>query len=169
MNHTGKLKMDDYIQACGLTQLVSVDLLIKNEEGKYLLGMRRNSPAKNTYFVPGCRAYKGESIRFALIRTMKTEIGCLLKDLKFYGMYEQMYENDNPGDVKDLDTHYVVFAYEGTLPASLDTSQFQEQHSDFIWMTPKEIVESQEVHIYTKYYFFKNPQNRVTRANSLSE
>jgi colanic acid biosynthesis protein WcaH len=164
MNYTGKLNIEDYTRACGLTQIVSVDLLIKNKEGKYLVGLRRNSPAKNTYFVPGCRAYKGESIRFALQRTMKTEIGCLLNNIKIYGMFEQMFSNDNPLDIEGVDTHYVVFAYEGTIPETFDISKFQDQHSDSAWMTPKEIMESDKVHMYTKYYFFRNPENCVTLA-----
>ena len=57
MNRNGKLNMEEYIQACALAQIVALDLLIKNNEGKYLLGMRRNPPAKNTYFVPGSRAF----------------------------------------------------------------------------------------------------------------
>ena len=87
MNRNGKLNIEDYVQAYALTQIVSIDLLIKDKEGKYILGLRRNPPAKNTYFVPGCHVFKGENVKKALIRTMKQEIGCVLNNIEFYGVY----------------------------------------------------------------------------------
>ncbi len=35
------------------TPLISVDLVIKNNEGQILLGKRTNRPAKGFWFVPG--------------------------------------------------------------------------------------------------------------------
>lgn len=163
MNRNGKLNMEEYIQACALTQIVALDLLIKNNEGKYLLGLRRNPPAKNTYFVPGSRAFKGEDIMNALIRTMKQELGCVLDNIEFYGIYEHMYQNDNPGQIQGVDTHYVVITFEGTIPDSFDQAQFQKQHSDVKWMTPKEILDSDEVHKFSQYYFCDYPPNCVVR------
>jgi colanic acid biosynthesis protein WcaH len=163
MNRSGKLNMEEYVQACTLTQIVSVDLLIKDKEGKYLFGLRRNPPAKNTYFVPGCRAFKGEELINALIRTMKEEIGCELNDIEFYGVYEHMYKNDNPGDTPGVDTHYVVIVFKGNIPDSFDQDQFQKQHSDAKWMTPKEILDSEEVHKFSQYYFSEHPPNCVVR------
>ncbi len=169
MNRKGKLNMDEYVQACALTQIVSVDLLVSNTDGKYLVGMRKNPPAKNTYFVPGCRAYKGENINDALVRTMQTELGCVLKDVEFYGMFEHFYKGDNPADVLGVDTHYVVFAYEGIIPEMFDNDQFQEQHADAKWMTKKELLNSDQVHDITKYYFTKHPPNCVVRFSLRDE
>ncbi|HGT8289544.1 TPA: GDP-mannose mannosyl hydrolase, partial [Escherichia coli] len=43
-----------------LTPLISIDLLIENENGEYLFGLRNNRPAKNKFFVPGGRIRKNE-------------------------------------------------------------------------------------------------------------
>ena len=42
--------------------LVSIDLIVKNREGKILLGLRINKPAQNTWFVPGGRIRKDETL-----------------------------------------------------------------------------------------------------------
>ncbi|MHC5075082.1 MAG: GDP-mannose mannosyl hydrolase, partial [Planctomycetota bacterium] len=50
-----EIKDDEFINVIKLTPLVSIDLLIKNADGKYLLGLRENEPAGNYWFVPGGR------------------------------------------------------------------------------------------------------------------
>ena len=57
-----------------------------------------------------------------------------------------MYQNDNPVDTPNVDIHYVVIVFKGTIPDSFELTQFQKQHSDAKWMTPKEILDSEEVH-----------------------
>jgi colanic acid biosynthesis protein WcaH len=42
--------------------LFSNDLLVKNEAGRFLLGLRTSAPAKGCWFVPGGRSYKGETL-----------------------------------------------------------------------------------------------------------
>ena len=51
--------------------LISIDLVVKNSEDKILLGQRVNKPAKNSWFVPGGRIYKDESIEQAFQRITK--------------------------------------------------------------------------------------------------
>lgn len=40
------------------TPLISIDLLVKNKKGEYLLGLRNNRPAQGYWFVPGGRIQK---------------------------------------------------------------------------------------------------------------
>ncbi|HCB8003312.1 TPA: GDP-sugar hydrolase WbdI, partial [Escherichia coli] len=46
---------DKFREIIKLVPLVSIDLLIENENGEYLFGLRNNRPAKNYFFVPGGR------------------------------------------------------------------------------------------------------------------
>ena len=55
------LSPDDFLLAGKLTQFVSIDLLVKHDD-KYLLGLRTNNPAINTYFVPGSKTHKNSSL-----------------------------------------------------------------------------------------------------------
>ncbi len=42
---------DKFREIIKLVPLVSIDLLIENENGEYLFGLRNNRPAKNYFFV----------------------------------------------------------------------------------------------------------------------
>jgi len=57
------------------TPLISIDLIVKNKEGKILLGKRKNRPAKGYYFVPGGRIFKNETIEQAFKNISKHELG----------------------------------------------------------------------------------------------
>ena len=58
------------------TPLISIDLIIRNEDGKALLGQRLNRPAQNYWFVPG-----GRILKMSLSRTHSKEL--LLKNWVF--------------------------------------------------------------------------------------
>lgn len=148
-----KLSPKDYLEACKLTQIVSIDLIVSDGKGKYLVGLRNNPPAKGTYFVPGGRVYKRESIEKAKSRIMMDELGDVMSDVKFHGVYEHYYPNENPSGVDGVDTHYVVLAYMGKTPLQFDILQFMDQHKDLLWLTKEEILQDKRVHPLTKAYF----------------
>ena len=133
------------------TPLVSIDLIVKNKEGKILLGKRKNRPARGYYFVPGGRIFKNERIEEAFKNISKNELGKALDidKAKFLGVYQHFYDDNYFGD--NTGTHYVVLAYE-VFEEDLDLKD-DEQHSDFIWLSPEEILKSKNVHPYTKDYF----------------
>jgi colanic acid biosynthesis protein WcaH len=70
--------------------LISIDLVVKNSQGQYLLGYRTNRPAKNYWFVPGGRIHKNESMDAAFLRLTEAELGSKLarKSARFLGPYE---------------------------------------------------------------------------------
>ena len=130
--------------------LISIDLVIKDSEGKVLLGKRINKPAKNSWFVPGGRIFKDESLDDAFIRTVKEELGLNIerKDAIFDKTYEHFYEN-NVFDDK-FSTHYIVLAHKikiDNLPI------LNNQHSDYKWFEVDELLQDKNVHKYTKDYF----------------
>src|SRR5215467_3092626 len=109
--------------------LLAIDLIVRSPEGLVLLGLRRNPPARDFWFVPGGRVFKNESSDQALRRISKEELGIELqtRDVKFRGIYDHIYE-DNVFEDPDFNTHYVVLAGECTLtPQALLPSE--EQHS----------------------------------------
>lgn len=158
-NFQGFVPDDEYYNIIKLTQLVSVDLLV-NHNGKYLLGKRKNSPAKNMFFVPGGKVYNNETIHMGLYRIAKDELGVNKFDsIKPLGVYEHIYD-DNYRDDKH-GTHYIVIPFEITINEEIDLIQFKTQHRELKWLSPDEILLDSEVHIYNKYYFMKNPPNLV--------
>ena len=59
--------------------LVSIDLVVFNQENKMLVGFRCNNPAKGFWFVPGSRIFKDENIKSAFERISIKELNYKLK------------------------------------------------------------------------------------------
>ena len=128
--------------------LISIDILLK-KDNKFLLGKRVNKPAKGYFFSTGGRINKNESIDNAMAREALSELNIELKSIpKFIGVFEHFY---NDSIYKNVSTHYVDIAYEYEVKEipNLPT----EQHSEYKWFTIDELLESKQVHKYTKDYF----------------
>lgn len=133
------------------TPLISIDLIIKNQQGQVLLGKRNNPPAKDFWFVVGGRILKNEKFHQAFTRLTMQELGqsFSLNQATFIAPYQHFYDDSIFGN--QISTHYVVLAYEllvknlNELPA--------EQHSRYHWFDIDELVDNVEVHQYTKDYF----------------
>lgn len=131
--------------------LISIDLLVENEKGQYLLGLRKNRPAQGYWFVPGGRVQKNESLDSAFRRLTCMELGIELERsaAQFKGVYEHFYQNSIFGDT--VSTHYIVLAYRLMLPrraVGLDSSQ----HTDLVWIRPEELS-TLNIHRFTQDYF----------------
>ena len=61
-----------YIVRCA--PLPSFDLIIRDSDGRVLVGHRTNEPAKNYYFVPGGVIRKNETIELAFARILRAEL-----------------------------------------------------------------------------------------------
>lgn len=131
------------------TPLISIDLVTMFQD-KVLLGRRVNKPAKDFYFTTGGIVRKNELFKEAQKRIAKDELGLeLTTELKFIGIFEHLY-NDSIFD--NISTHYVNHGYLLKLEKELINLP-QEQHSDYKWFGIKELLQSDEVHIYVKEYF----------------
>lgn len=62
------LPVHEFAQVIDRTPLVSLDLLVENGQGEFLLGLRTNRPAQGFWFVPGGRVRKGETLAQAFER-----------------------------------------------------------------------------------------------------
>lgn len=136
------------------TPLISIDLIVRNTQGKILLGKRINRPAKGDWFVPGGRVLKDESLEIAFKRLLLAELGVDFLDVKssFIGVYQHFYD-DNFFDNK-FSTHYVVLAYKVVLQNDL-ASIPNEQHSSYTWFSENDLLDNDGVHLHTKWYFQK--------------
>ncbi|CAG9168787.1 GDP-mannose mannosyl hydrolase [Cupriavidus pinatubonensis] len=146
------LPTDAFRLAVASVPLVSIDFLVRDAGGRYLVGQRRNAPAQGWWFVPGGRIRKNERIAEALARLQREELGAARVGVpRFVGMFEHFYDTNfacEPGS----STHYVVMAYalelEGSAPALP-----ADQHGAYRWLTPAELRADPGVHAYTRAYF----------------
>lgn len=147
------LTPDVFKQVVSSTPLVSIDLIVRNDQGMVLLGRRVNRPAQGYWFVPGGRVRKDERLAAAFERLTENELGIRLPiaAADFLGPFEHLYPDNFSGT--DFSTHYIVLGYELISSASLDTLP-EEQHSHYRWFTVPELLASEQVHPHTKLYFF---------------
>jgi len=128
--------------------LVSIDILLKRNN-KVLLGKRINKPAQGYFFSMGGRINKNETIDSAMNRIAKDELNIELKTTpKFIGVFEHFYDDSI---YENISTHYVNLAYEYKVEGVVDLPV--DQHSKYKWFTIGELLESNQVHNYTKDYF----------------
>ena len=128
--------------------LISIDILLK-KGGKVLLGKRVNKPAQGYFFSTGGRVNKNEAIDNAMSRIAKNELNIELKTTpKFIGVFEHFYDDSI---YENISTHYVNLAYEYEVKEITDLPT--EQHSEYKWFAIDELLESKQVHKYTKDYF----------------
>lgn len=145
------LSNTDFAQLIASAPLVSIDLIVRDDLGNVLLGYRRNRPAQNYWFVPGGRVRKNESLRDALSRIANMELGTALPVARFLGPFEHFYD-DNFFDIPELSTHYIVMAFECTLPKD-GSFKCDKQHSVLQWWSIESLLLSEQVHQNTKAYF----------------
>src|SRR5215217_682629 len=90
---------EGFTQLVRLTPLVSIDLVIRNNEQKVLVALRTNEPAKGVYFVPGGCIRNNETIESAFTRILKAETGCIAKlaDARFLGVFQHFYSTNRFG------------------------------------------------------------------------
>lgn len=136
------------------TPLISIDLIVRNQQGQILLGRRLNRPAQGFWFVPGGRVRKDERLDTAFLRLTQEELGfATSRDrTRFLGPYEHFYADNFSGE--DFSTHYVVLGYElawqgqhNALPVS--------QHDQYRWFSVNELLQDPSVHQHTKDYFLE--------------
>ncbi|MEZ9872015.1 GDP-mannose mannosyl hydrolase [Vibrio sp. 10N.261.51.C6] len=147
-----KLELESFKTVVASTPLVSIDLIIKNEQGQVLLGERTNRPAKGYWFVPGGRILKDENFEQAFLRLTSVELGqeYSIASATFLGPYQHFYTDNFSGT--DFSTHYVVLGYELTVDIDINDLPV-EQHCAYQWWSVEELLDSEVVHQHTKGYF----------------
>ncbi|MGA7507542.1 MAG: GDP-mannose mannosyl hydrolase [Erwinia billingiae] len=157
----------DFATVVRSTPLVSIDFIVENQDGKYLVGYRTNCPAKGFWFVPGGRIRKDETFDEAFIRLTKLELGkeISLDDGLFNGVWQHFYDDNFDG--QPYTTHYIVLSFQ----LQVDSSALQlskEQHSDYLWLTSDELLHREDVHSYTRAYFTSSRQTACLSGQKLN-
>lgn len=159
-SHGRLLSVERFREAVDMLPLVAIDLLVRDSQGRYLLGLRGNPPARGRWFVPGGRIRKGETLDHAVARLARQELGMVvhLPRWTLMGVYEHFYDvnfADEPGKM----THYVVLAYQTCLPGAPACMQLPAiQHLGYRWDTPAQAARDIDVHPYTRAYFTEKLQ-----------
>jgi colanic acid biosynthesis protein WcaH len=149
------LAEDTFKTIVASTPLISIDLLVRDPQGNILLGKRVNRPAQGAWFVPGGGVLKDESIEQAYTRLLKIELGMDKTSSCFKGVYQHFYE-DNFSE-EPFTTHYVVLAYEVIFTGDI-ASLPVAQHNDYRWFSEVALLNNDDVHTHTKWYFQKDKQ-----------
>lgn len=134
------------------TPLVSIDLLVRNAEGELLLGERLNRPAQGSWFAPGGRILKNETLDAAFERLTQEELGQAFgRDQgRLLGVYEHFYDDSVFGAAPD--THYVVIAYALELGAEQSLQPPSVQHGRYRWWPIEQMRDEPRIHRNTRDY-----------------
>jgi colanic acid biosynthesis protein WcaH len=142
---------DEFMRVVKNAPLVSLDLVVRSGNNELLMGMRVNEPAAGTWFVPGGRIRKDESIEDAFLRITKAELGKSypIDQARLLGAFTHKYQT-NFAHIPGISTHYVVLAYE--LQVDINLKQLPtDQHSEYRWVS--ENGDLAKVHPNARAYF----------------
>lgn len=157
------LSAEDFQRVVDSTPLVSIDLIVCNADGDILLGKRNNRPAQGFWFVPGGRIQKNEKLVDAFKRLTTEELGlCVeMQNARYLGLYEHFYEDSIftesqlAAGKENISTHYVVNAFEIVID-SKEIVLPREQHNEYVWLSEKDLLASDQVHVHSKWYFMSS-------------
>jgi colanic acid biosynthesis protein WcaH len=150
-----QLSPEKLVEVIKNAPLVSIDLVVRNNRDEILVGMRKNEPAKGSWFVPGGRILKDERIAEAFERIGHHELGIRLsfKEAHLLGVFEHLYAT-NFTEKEEFGTHYVVLAYQVKIDESaLGLDLPKDQHSEYKWLSKESLGKEQNIHPYTRVYF----------------
>jgi colanic acid biosynthesis protein WcaH len=153
----GLTREEFVLQVVKNAPLVAIDLVIRNREKQYLVGLRNNAPAQDAWFVPGGRIFPEWDIETALLKIIKKELG---KEFSFsneishdfLGIFEHPYPGDNVANIPGIDTRYVVLAYELKLSIPVEDLPTR-QHSEWRWLHIPELLLLDGLHPHARRYF----------------
>ena len=113
---------DLYKQVIDVIPILCVDIMLKNEEGDYLLIERAREPLKGYWWVIGGRVLKGENLKLAAIRKIKEETGISVREVKLVGYYEDTNETNRFCQAVPQHSVSVVFSayFDGNQDIKLD-------------------------------------------------
>ena len=148
-----KLSRQQLAEVARNAPIASIDLIIENDKGEVLLGLRENAPARGYWFVPGGRILKNERIAQAFERIVREELGIHLPytQAEFVGVFEHLYPT-NFTQSGDFGTHYVVLTHRAKIN-TIAPKPADEQHSRCQWFTKNALLKNDKVHPHTKAYY----------------
>lgn len=104
------IPIEHYKKIVEVLPILCVDIIIKNQNGEYLLIKRANEPLKGQWWVIGGRVLKGENLEQAAKRKVKEEVGLEIDNVKSVGYYEDVSETNPFGLTTPLHSISIVFS-----------------------------------------------------------
>lgn len=143
---------DEYIPGETFSEFIQsmpqccVEIVVSTDNG-VLLAKRANAPVKDSWFWPGSRLYKGESLENAPHRVADEELGIDVDIVEQLGIHEHVWETSAEAGRPSRHTVNIVYLVE---PADPDFEiSLDDQH------TTTRFVESvdESYHEYVREYF----------------
>lgn len=130
-----EIPAETFASCLRLLPQVSVELLVERD-GEVLLARRLNEPAKDEWFVPGSRLYKGESFSEAVDRIAAEELGIEVKIISQLGAFNHFWQRGAFPSVEETHTVNVVYHVR---PSKEAVVQLDDQHGDYIFSDGSDI------------------------------
>lgn len=98
------------------------------------------------------RVCKDETLEAAFARLTQAELGVRLPLAAgtFYGVWQHFYDDNFSGE--DFSTHYIVLGFRLRVAES-DLRLPDAQHGSYRWLTPEQLLASDNVHENSRAYF----------------
>lgn len=109
--------------------IACVDIVIFYN-GKFLMGKRRNKPARGQWWLPGGRVWKGETQERAVRRKVFEETGLKVTKAKFLGVVDALF----PDSMFHTPNHSICTVYAVTLQ-SIKGLRPDQQNSQLKWFS----------------------------------
>lgn len=122
--------IDDELYATikSVMPVLCVDMLIRDADGRVLLGKRNNSPAKGEWWIPGGRVLIWETLVSAVHRKALQELSVDVVIDSVVGTYDNIF----PGEVHTVTVVYACRVDSGAI-------ETDDQHSECKWFTPAKL------------------------------
>lgn len=127
-----QLPKELYTQAVKNLPIVCVDVFVLNMSKKeYLLVLRENQPAKNMYWLPGGRMYKGESFFTSAQRKCFEEVGLQVSPVQVLDVYSTIFSDS----AWECSTQTINIAVLVLCDADNSKLTIDKLHSEFKWVS----------------------------------
>ncbi len=119
--------------------IVCIDSVVVNADGEYLLVKRNNHPLKGEYWLPGGRLMKNETLREAVKRKMKQELGIDVEIERLMGFFETVFKKTSTNIAGGF--HAVSFVF--LLKPLQEKIVLDNQSSSWNWFKelPEKLIE----------------------------
>ncbi len=121
---------------------VGVKILLKNNEGKYLIVHRlleKYPGAKGSWDIPGGRINRGETLLANLKREVREETGlALIETPEIFGVQDILRVKNK---------HIIRLTYQGLTNGKVNLS---EEHDDYLWLSLDKLKFFPDLDVYLK-------------------
>lgn len=150
----GFVDQEFYEKALEYLPILTIDLVLQDTDGNFVLVKRKNPPLKNTFWTPGGRIHKGERSKLAAVRKCKEELGISTSfvNWNFIGFFEGNFRQNAFNT--PYGSHTVSLVYHHQLGINPRDIHLDDQSSDFKLSTslPAQFIDLFQKSLITQNY-----------------